>query len=191
MSDNRYGNTVCITNRHLVPEERFLQQIERIVQLAPKAVILREKDLTAEEYRTLLRAVKPMFEGTETCLIAHTFITEAAREGVTSIHLPMQRFRTMTAGEREAFDRISVSTHSIEEIKEAEALGASAATISPIFETSCKPGAEPRGLSFLEQACNAVSIPVWALGGIREEQTESCLSAGADAVCMMSRCMEW
>ncbi len=49
----------------------------------------------------------------------------------------------------------------------------------------------PRGLEFLEEICRSVSLPVYAIGGIRldREQIEKTLAAGARGVCVMSGAM--
>ena len=39
-------------------------------------------------------------------------------------------------------------------------------TAGHIFATDCKKGLPPRGLDFLKNVCDAVLIPVYAIGGI-------------------------
>ena len=39
-------------------------------------------------------------------------------------------------------------------------------TAGHIFATDCKKGLPPRGLDFLKNVCDAVEIPVYAIGGI-------------------------
>ena len=36
-----------------------------------------------------------------------------------------------------------------------------------IFATDCKKDLPPRGLEFLKEVCNSVTIPVYAIGGIK------------------------
>ena len=73
---------------------------------------------------------------------------------------------------------VIVSTHTIEELKKAESLGADMATFSPIFDTPNK--GLPVGLEMLRSVTAQVTIPVLALGGIlTEEQVRACEVAGA------------
>lgn len=73
---------------------------------------------------------------------------------------------------------VVVSTHTIEELKKAEALGADMATFSPIFETPNK--GLPVGLEVLKSVTSQVNIPVLALGGIlTQEQIRACEISGA------------
>jgi thiamine-phosphate pyrophosphorylase len=78
------------------------------------------------------------------------------------------------------------SAHSLGDAKKAQELGASYITLSHIFETDCKAGLEPRGLEFLHEVCEKISIPVYALGGICAENEEYAIKAGAAGACRMS-----
>ena len=76
--------------------------------------------------------------------------------------------------------------HSLAEAREAEALGADYLFAGNIFETDCKKGLPGRGLSFLQEVCKQVSIPVYGIGGITPDRMEQLLLAGASGGCMMS-----
>ena len=89
------------------------------------------------------------------------------------------------------FNIIGASTHSLEDAKIAEKLGATYITASHIFATDCKKGLEPRGLDFLKNICDNVNIPVFALGGINEDNSKYCYENGAKGVCMMSQAMKY
>lgn len=71
----------------------------------------------------------------------------------------------------------------------AEKAGATYITASHIYETDCKKGLEPKGIDYLKEVCKAVSIPVYALGGINYGNMAEALDAGAEKVCMMSEMM--
>lgn len=76
---------------------------------------------------------------------------------------------------------IGVSRHTIEGVKEAESLGADSILYGPIFQS---PGKESRalGLESLEAAVRSVSVPVWAVGGVTEENAFACIRTGAFGV---------
>ncbi len=184
-----WDKTVCITARRLCTRP-FPKQIARVAALHPRAVILREKDLDEAAYAELLRQTAPICAAEGVPLIAHTYADAALSCGVRRLHLPMEAFLRMSPSARSRFDFIGASAHSVSDACAAEAAGASYVTASHIFPTDCKPGLPPRGLPFLREVVQSVSIPVVALGGIDETNTESCLAAGADAVAMMSRFMK-
>jgi thiamine monophosphate synthase len=59
-------------------------------------------------------------------------------------------------------------------------------TLSPIFGTTSKPGAEPRGVAWLSSATRGLSVPVLALGGITAERVREVVDAGAWGVAVVS-----
>ena len=61
MKQELYQNIIAVTNRHLC-KRAFMEQMERVCRLQPKAVILREKDLSEEEYLKLAEEVLEMAE---------------------------------------------------------------------------------------------------------------------------------
>ena len=52
--NNQDFKIIAVSNRKLC-NRPFLEQIERVCKIHPEAVILREKDLTEEEYGTLAK----------------------------------------------------------------------------------------------------------------------------------------
>ena len=85
-----YGQVVAVTNRSLT-ERPFLEQIRRVCEMHPDALILREKDLTEEAYEELAGKVKKLCENTDTRLILHSFPDAAMHLGGTAIHMPLHR----------------------------------------------------------------------------------------------------
>ena len=188
----------CITNRHLVRGD-FLAQIERVAAMEMVDwIIVREKDLSVEEYRMLFAKVaRIVHKGGKKCL-AHGRIALGVMSelGADGLHLPLDILREWRAasGRRSApqagaVQLVGASAHSAAEIAEAAALGADYATLSPIFATACKPGAAPLGTAALAAACKASPLPVFALGGIGMDKLDACIEAGAAGCCMMSAWM--
>ncbi|HBQ85877.1 MAG TPA: thiamine phosphate synthase [Syntrophomonas sp.] len=175
---------LAISSRRLCPG-KFLRQIEKIAQAQPAGIILREKELSEEEYTALARAVLKICEGYRVKCILHTFVNVAIRLNCKAIHLPLVVLR-QEAGQLGFFKTVGVSIHSPEEAAEAEKLGASYLTAGHIFATDCKRGVTPRGLPFLQSVTEAVHIPVYAIGGITPQNAKMALASGAGGVCVMS-----
>ena len=53
---NPFQNVIAVTNRHL-SKRPFLEQVERICKCHPEAILLREKDLSADEYKKLATSI--------------------------------------------------------------------------------------------------------------------------------------
>lgn len=182
---------VAVSNRKLC-DRPFLEQIERVCKTHPEAVILREKDLTEEEYRIFAKEVMNICSCYQVSCILHNFWKIAIELGCTSVHLPLPVLQKLPNEEKNKFTKIGISIHSVEEAKEAERLGASYLTAGHIYTTDCKKGLPPRGLEFLKEVCREVSIPVYGIGGIKfdEEQWNAMEKCGAVGGCIMSGMME-
>ena len=73
---------------------------------------------------------------------------------------------------------VVMSTHTLEEVKQAEVEGADMVTFSPIFDTPNK--GNPLGIKLLQYAVSSVKIPVIALGGIlTQNEIDKCKEVGA------------
>ncbi|MDO4942119.1 MAG: thiamine phosphate synthase [Lachnospiraceae bacterium] len=180
---------ICITNRKLVKED-YLLRIEKLARSKDvDMIILREKDLSEEEYEKLAGQVLKICKKYKKQCILHFFLETAKRLEHPYIHLPMSLFLNMTGEERAYFKITGVSTHSVEEALTAQKMGASYITASHIFATQCKAGLEPRGLCYLKEVVDAVDLEVYALGGICPDNISACIETGADGVCMMSEYM--
>lgn len=179
------SDLICVTNRSLC-KGNFLIQIEKIAKAHPKAIILREKDLTPGAYLSLAKQVVERCEKHRTLCILHSFTDAAKALGCRSAHLPLPILRTMKNEDKQFFRVIGASCHSVEEAKEAEQLGCTYITAGHVFDTACKKGLPGRGLVFLESVCRSVRIPVYAIGGIGKENYAEVKAAGALGACMMS-----
>ena len=192
MYENMYEKMIAVTNRHLVLENdtdgAYLKQLTYVASLHPKAMVLREKDLTEEKYEELAKVVIKLCEKAGTTLILHRFPEVVHHLGYDKLHLPLEMLKTI--GRPEGLTLLGTSIHSVEDAKEAGRLGADYVFAGNIFETDCKKGLPGRGLEFLENVCKEVDIPVYAIGGITAEKMPQILGTGAAGGCMMSGFMQ-
>ena len=86
--------------------------------------------------------------------------------------------------------RIGTSIHSVEDAVFAESHGADYITAGHIFTTDCKKGLPGRGVDWLKSICNAVSIPVYAIGGISDANVSLLSNCNIAGYCMMSASMK-
>lgn len=189
MKQSDYRDCIAITNRHLAGRE-YLEQIKRIASLGPHALILREKDLTDEEYEAYAAKVKPICDAYGVLFYLHGHIGSAKRFG-RNVHLPFGGFLELyEAGGLHDLQNISVACHSLEEAIQADTYGASQIILGTIFETDCKKGLKGRGTDFVRRVSAACKIPVYAIGGIKPENLNEVKAAGAAGGCMMSWFMQ-
>ena len=177
----------CITNRHLCRGD-LIDRMKKVLEDDVDYVIMREKDLPAREALAIAGGLKNLTDYYHKPLIVNSFIDTARTIHADGIHLPYQIF--LKEHQQIAdFSMRGASVHSVEEAIKAQELGASYILAGNIFETDCKKGLPGRGLSFVKELAQAVSIPIWTVGGITKENMSDVLGAGAKVVCMMSSMM--
>ena len=196
-----------ISNRKLCENENLERQIEKIFLAYEKKIILknfeivaltlREKDLDKNEYLKLIEKVYPICQKYKINLILHQNydLNLDDKYKIDGIHLSYNIFKSLNENIKaeliKKYKRIGVSIHSLNEAKEVESLGASYVVAGHIFETDCKKGLEPRGLKFIEDLSSALTIPIFAIGGIDEKNSLSVINNGAFSICMMSTLMKY
>ena len=196
-----------ISNRKLCENENLEKQIEKIFSAYERKIILknfdivaltlREKDLNKNEYLKLIEEIYPICQKYKINLILHQNydLNLDDKYKIDGIHLSYSIFKSLNQNIKaeliKKYKRIGVSVHSLDEAKEAESLGASYVIAGHIFETDCKKGLEPRGLKFVEDLSSILTIPIFAIGGIDEKNSQSVIDSGAFSVCMMSNLMKY
>ena len=177
---------ICVTNRRLC-RRSLIEQMDVLAAYGVKKVILREKDLSEDEYLRLAESVLSRCEvlGIECTL--HSFPSAARKLGCKRLHMPLP---LLTPEITEEFEVVGSSVHSLEQALKAYRLGADYVTAGHIFATDCKKGLAPRGLEFLKSVCENIDIPVYAIGGISEENIKQVLDCGAAGACIMSGLMK-
>lgn len=149
---------------------------------------IREKDLSARELLELARRAIAAVPVAARILI-NDRLDVALASAAAGVHLggnsiPVaEAVRWCRAGNAPAEFRIGVSCHSLREANEAERAGASYIFFGPIFETPSKARfGPPQGIARLAEVCRSVKIPVFAIGGITEENAAACPQAGAAGI---------
>lgn len=177
---------LCVTDRSLCRED-FLTRLRAVARARPAGIILREKDLSPEEYKTLAAEAMAICSDFNVPCILHTFAREALELGADRLHMPLPLLRQMPEGE--GFSVLGASCHSARDAVEAEALGCTYITAGHVFDTGCKKGLPGRGLAFLREVCESVSIPVYAIGGVGPGNIADVRRSGAAGACVMSGAM--
>ena len=177
---------IAVTNRKLCTDN-FVLRVREILSAEPFEVILREKDLSDDKYCQLVKEIVADNNGYKIVLALNC--PEIALEmGIENVHLTMQQL--MEHGRPSFIKRAGVSVHSAEEAETAQKLGADYLIAGHIYATDCKKGVPPRGIEFFRGVCESVDIPVFAIGGISENNFNEPLENGGTGVCLMSEFMK-
>ena len=195
-----------ISNRKLCANENLEKQIEKIFFAYQRKIILenfeivsltlREKDLNKNEYLKLVEKIYPICQKYRIDLILHQNydLRLDNKYNIKGLHLSYNTFKSLNKNIREElirkYKKIGVSIHSVDEAKEVENLGANYVVAGHIFKTDCKKDLEPRGLEFIQELSSALIIPIFAIGGINQENSHLVINSGVFGVCMMSSLMK-
>ncbi len=112
----------------------------------------------------------------------------AALVGAGGVHVgqedvPVEAARTICGPER----WVGVSTHTLEQVREAAQTTADYIAVGPIFATATKQNSEPLvGPDFLRRARELTTKPLVGIGGITLERAEETIRAGADSIAVAS-----
>ena len=202
------SDIICVTNKSICEKsgEIFLERIRKVAEARPLAIILREKDLSLEEYRELAGEVSKICKRVEgSRLIIHNFYEIILENGIdkncsvnefTSLHMPLWKLEELYKNQpgvyaelRSKLLHLGASGHSVEDAKLAEKLGCTYIIAGHIYNTDCKKGLEGRGLGFLRDVVESVTIPIFAIGGITPENINDVRNTGASGACIMSSSM--
>lgn len=180
---------IAMTNRK-ISKRPLVKQIAFLIEQGIDTFILREKDLSKDEYIGLAREVLAVCMDKGANLILHNFVEVGKIISCKSIHLPLDVLINIPKDTLDYYDIIGCSCHSIEEGILAQNLGATYISIGNIFETSCKNGLKGKGTELIIRVKDKVEISVYGLGGINSNNIDEIVKSGADGAIIMSGYME-
>ena len=178
-----------ITDRRLFASSaEMLDAIEKALQGGLRAVQLREKDLTMRELLDLAYGMRELTARYRARLFINDRVDIALAVEADGVHLggmsmPAHAAQKASAGRL----MIGVSAHTMDEARTAQEDGADFISLGPVYETPSKMqyGA-PIGPQALKDAVRNLSIPVYAIGGIRTERITEVLQQGAYGIALIS-----
>ena len=186
-----------ITDRRTLPQSRrpgpqaLIDFLRAALAAGVDMIQLRERDLPARTLLAVADAIALRAEQAGAAILINDRADVAACAGA-GVHLTT---RSMTADAvRRAFGEqmlVGASTHNLDEARAAAGEGADFIVFGPVFETeSKKTYGPPVGLAALREAAEQVPIPVIALGGIKPDNFQDALEAGAAGVAAISMFVE-
>lgn len=177
-----------ITDRHQTGEKPLEHVVRGALEGGVRAVQLREKGLPDDELLELARSLRRITDEFGALLLINRRVDICRAVRADGVHLGADGMSIADA-RRLLHERqlIGYSAHSVAEACAAEAAGASFVTFGPVFATPSKAlFGEPVGLDLLTETCGRLSIPVYALGGIKCGTIGEVMSTGAHGIALIS-----
>jgi thiamine-phosphate pyrophosphorylase len=165
----------------------LVEVVEEMLAARVRILQLRIKDLPANEFFHMARTVRSLTSHSGCLLIINDRIDIALAVNADGVHLGQEDLPITAARPLMGEKIIGVSTHSLEQAREAQAQGADYIGFGPLFGTSTKnTGYAPRGLAMLARVREAVELPIVAIGGISCDNAMSVWQHGADGAALIS-----
>ncbi|MBC8290135.1 MAG: thiamine phosphate synthase, partial [Planctomycetes bacterium] len=146
-------------------------------------VQIREKSMADGELLAHSRCVREITRESGTLLIMNDRPDLAVLADCDGVHVGQEELSVRDVRRIAGPDRlVGVSTHSIEQARQAVLDGASCLGIGPVFPSQTKQFEEFAGLDFVSQVADEISLPAFPIGGIDGENLDKVLAAGASRI---------
>jgi thiamine-phosphate pyrophosphorylase len=167
----------------LVDGRESLEEFERVVNAliagGADIVQLRDKNLNDRELLERGRALRRLTRGTKTLFVMNDRPDLAVLCEADGVHVGQQELSV--AAVRAVVGPamlVGVSTHTIEQARQAVADGASYIGVGPVFYSGTKQFEHLAGLDLVRAVAAEISLPAFAIGGITAENVDQVVAAG-------------
>ncbi|MER3125738.1 thiazole tautomerase TenI [Bacillus pumilus] len=173
----------AVTNDSL-PVDELSKQIKAITSEVD-FIHIRERSKTASELVNLVKHL--LLEGVpKEKLVINDRVDVALLTNIHRVHLPGHSFSPKELRKKFPHLHAGVSVHSLEEAKAAEKNGAEYVMFGHVYETTCKPGLQARGVQLVKELTSALSIPVVAIGGLTPDRIPEMRLTNVKGIAVMS-----
>lgn len=177
----------AVTDRHWLGDRTLYDVVRESLDGGVTFLQLREKNLDDESFFEEAVKLQAMAREYEVPFVVNDNVDIAVRMNADGVHVGQS---DMEAGDVRALlgpDKIlGVSAQTVEQAILAEERGADYLGVGAVFPTGSKDDAEDVSYETLKAICEAVSIPVVAIGGITIENTPKLAGSGICGIAVIS-----
>jgi len=177
----------AVTDRTWLNGRSLLQDIEESLKGGITCLQLREKNMPFELFLKEAKDVSELCRQYHVPFIINDNIEVAVSSNADGIHVGQHDMPPGEVRKKIGADKIlGVSAQTVEQAIQAEKDGADYLGVGAVFPTSTKDDADAVSLETLKAICNAVHIPVVAIGGINEVNLTKLSGTGIDGIAVVS-----
>lgn len=171
-----------ITMAEELGEELFLERARAAIAAGLRLIELREKSWPPERLGKLAERLLPIARPAGARVLLNGDAALALRLGCDGVHWPAATM--LDARGRAEGMLCAASCHSLAELARATGLGLDFAVLGPVAPTPTHNYGEPLGWARVAAMLRGISIPVYALGGLRHSDLDVAIAHGAHGVAL-------
>ena len=178
----------AVTDRRwLADGETLYQVVEQAIDGGVTFVQLREKELAEDLFLEGAKEIKKLCNARKIPFVINDSVDIALAMDADGVHVGQSDMEAGDVREKLGPDKIiGVSTQTVEQAILAEKHGADYLGVGAVFPTTSKDDAAEVSYDTLKAICEAVSIPVVAIGGITQGNVVKLAGSGIDGVAVIS-----
>lgn len=177
----------AVTDRSWLGEQTLYEQVEEAIKGGATFVQLREKELDDDTFLAEAIEIQELCKRYKVPFVINDNVEIARKINADGVHVGQS---DMEAGDVRAIlgeDKIlGVSAQTVEQAILAEQRGADYLGVGAVFHTGSKADADDVSYKTLKAICEAVSIPVVAIGGIGKHNVLELSGSGICGVAVIS-----
>lgn len=177
----------AITDRSWLNGRTLYSQVEQALQGGVTCLQLREKNLPKREFLQEAKEIKQLCSRYQVPLIINDDVEIAAEADADGVHVGQQDMDVPAVRERLGYGKIiGVTAKTVEQALRAQRQGADYLGSGAVFGSGTKKDALPISIGQLNGICQAVQIPVAAIGGITAENLQALAGCKISGVAVVS-----
>lgn len=176
----------AVTDRSWLGDQTLVEQVEETLKGGATFIQLREKELEIEDFIREARAIKKLTDAYKVPFVINDAVEVALAVDADGVHVGQDDMDARELRKRIGDKIIGVSADTVELALKAEADGADYIGVGAIYATDTKADATVVAFETIAAICQAVSIPVVAIGGLNETNIHCLAGTGVDGVALVS-----
>ena len=177
----------AVTDRHWLGDETLYDQVKKALDGGATFVQLREKKLDREDFLAEALEIQKLCKKYGVPFVINDEVSIAKDIDADGVHVGQSDMEAMEVRKVLGPDKIlGVSAQTVEQAIIAEKHGADYLGVGAVFATGSKDDADDVSHETLKAICEAVSIPVIAIGGITKDNVSELAGSGICGVAVIS-----